>query len=165
MSWVDVVAALIIILVAFVESKRGFGRALFDIIGLVVSLKLAIVLAGVLHKSTPIGASENGSEAFWTAVLFIVFGVLTVLASKVLYETTLLSLDVLDPTLGAILGIGSGLMVAHIFLRVLILAYTGTPLEPLLAGTFAARQILYLSGYSHVLNSLYHLGEAGEYHP
>ncbi len=159
MSWVDLLAAGIIIGIAFAESKRGFGLALFDLVGALLAMKISLALAPVLAKSAPLGFQGEDGTAFWLMALFVVLGALVLLGSKMIYQTTLLSLDVMDPTVGAILGIGTGLMAAHIVLRTMLFAAGSTPFGEHLAETIAVRQLVELHGYHYVFQALSHIGD------
>jgi uncharacterized membrane protein required for colicin V production len=158
MTWFDAVAILIIILIAWAESVRGFGRALFDVIGAIIAAKLASFLCRPLAEVAPVAADTGPSEAFWLATVFVVLLVLVVIATKIIYESTLLSLDVLDPILGAIFGIVSGMMVAYVLLRMLELAYAGTEFADVVAKSFTGQELLGLRTYHIVVNALQDLG-------
>jgi len=158
LTWFDVVGLLLLALVAWLESLRGFGRALFDIIGAIIALKVASVLSGPLSKSLPLFGAGGSSEAFWYATLFVVLCALVVIGSKLIYETTLLSLDVFDPVVGGLLGVGSGMIVAHVFLRTLLTIYGDAEVAGLLMGSFVGRELIQFRSYHHVINWLQNLG-------
>jgi uncharacterized membrane protein required for colicin V production len=158
MTWFDVVAVLLVIGIAFLESQRGFGRALFDLVGGIISLKLATFLAGPLGKAAPVLATGERSEALWLAVTFLVLAAATVVASKFLYETTLLSLDVLDPVVGGLLGIASGMVVAHIFLRMLLVSYGEAEVAEVLLDSFVGQELLKFRTYHRLIETLENLG-------
>jgi len=159
MSWIDLVAAGLIIGIAFLESHRGFGLALFDVIGAILAVKISVALTPLVAKAAPLGFTPEAAKGFWLIVLFLALGGLALLASRLLYQTTLLSLDVMDPTVGAILGIGSGLLVAHVVVRAMVLASAGSPFGEEVAETIAVRQLVELHGYHYVMHALRHVGE------
>ena len=158
MTWFDVVALLLLALVAWLESLRGFGRALFDIVGAIIALKVASVVSGPLSNSLPLFGTGASSEAFWYATLFVVLCALVVVGSKVIYETTLLSLDVFDPVVGGLLGAASGIVVAHVFLRTLLIIYGDAEAANLLIGSFVGQEFIRFRAYHHVINWLQNLG-------
>jgi len=158
LTWFDVVGLLLLALVAWLESLRGFGRALFDIIGAIIALKVASVLSAPLGRSLPLFGAGGSSEAFWYATLFVVLCALVVIGSKLIYETTLLSLDVFDPVVGGLLGVGSGMIVAHVFLRTLLTIYGDAEVAGLLMGSFVGRELIQFRSYHHVINWLQNLG-------
>lgn len=158
MTWFDVVAVLLVIGIAFLESQRGFGRALLDLMGGIIALKLATFLSGPLAAGAPVLSTAERSEALWLAVTFLVLAAATVVASKFIYETTLLSLDVLDPLVGGLLGIASGMVVAHIFLRMLLVSYGEAEVANVLLNSFAGQELLKFRTYHRVIQALENLG-------
>jgi len=144
--------------IAWLESQRGFGRSIFDLVGAIISLKVADLLSEPVSKAAPVLAVPAGNQAFWFAALFLVLAVLTVLGAKVIYETTLLSLDVLDPLVGAIFGVSVGLIVAHVLLRTLFIGYGGGPEADALVNTFMGQELLKFRTYHTVVATLQNLG-------
>lgn len=158
MTWFDIVALLLIVLIATVESQRGFGRALFDLLGAVIALKVASALARPLAGAAPLLSTADSSAALWMGIVFVLLVVLTVIASKMLYETTLLSLDVLDPVVGSLLGICSGVVVSHIFLKMLLLAYGDGEAANAVLSSFMGQELLRFRSFHRVLTALQNLG-------
>jgi uncharacterized membrane protein required for colicin V production len=158
MTWFDIVVLLIIVGTAWTESVRGFGRALFDFIGAVISLKMAGFLAPSIAEAAPVIQPVEHAEAFWMVMVFVVLASLTVLATKYIYETTLLSLDVLDPIVGGILGAASGALVGHLFLRVLLTAYGETEFAAVLTSSFMGQELVELRTFNRVVSSLQNIG-------
>jgi len=158
MNWFDVVALLIIIGIAWLESVRGFGRALFDLIGAIIATKLAFILSGPLAAAAPIATEPDPSEAFWLAIVFVFLVILVVIATKLIYDSTLLSLDVLDPVVGALFGIVSGMMVAHVFLKMLEVGYAGTDFSTVVVNSFMGQELLEFRTYHRVVTALQNIG-------
>ena len=159
MTWFDVVAILIVVVIAWAESLRGFGRALYDLVGALIATKVALVLSAPLAKAAPVSDVSGPSEAFWLAVVFVILAILIVVATKFIYESTLLSLDVLDPVLGAIFGIASGTLAAHVFLRSLAVAYAHTEFGAVVMASFMGQELLELRSYRAVVASLQNIGD------
>jgi uncharacterized membrane protein required for colicin V production len=158
MNWFDIVAILIIVAIAWLESVRGFGRALFDLVGAIISMKLADLLSRPLATAAPIAADPGPSQAFWLAIVFVILIVLVVIATKLIYDSTLLSLDVLDPVVGAVFGIVSGMMVAHVFMKMLEVGYTGTEFSGVVLNSFMGQELLQLRTYHRVVATLQNIG-------
>lgn len=158
MTWFDVVAILIVVVIAWAESIRGFGRALYDLVGALIATKVALVLSVPLAEAAPVSDASGPSEAFWLAVVFVILAILIVVATKFIYESTLLSLDVLDPVLGAIFGIVSGILAAHVFLRSLAIAYAHTEFGAVVMASFMGQELLELRSYRAVVASLQNIG-------
>jgi uncharacterized membrane protein required for colicin V production len=158
MNWFDIVAILIIVGIAWLESVRGFGRALFDLIGAIIAMKIADILSGPLAAAAPIATEPDPSEAFWLAIVFVFLIILVVIATKLIYDSTLLSLDVLDPVVGAIFGIASGIIVAHVFMRMLLVGYAGTDFSVAVLNSFMGHELLQLRTYHRVVTALQNIG-------
>ena len=158
MSWIDVVALLVVVLLAWLESIRGFGRAIFDFVGALIALKIATFTAKPLAEAAPLLQPEGHAEGLWMAVVFLVLVVLIIIATKYIYETTLLSLDVLDPVVGGLLGAGSGIIVAHLFLRVLLATYADTEFAKVVLATFMGQEVIAFRTYHHVVTVLQNIG-------
>ena len=159
MTWFDIVGILLILLIAWLESIRGFGRALFDTVGGVIALKAAPEMAGPLARMMPVMSKTGPNEAFWLAVSFLLLVLFVLLASRFVYNSTLLSLDYLDPFVGAVLGVVAGIIVAFIFLRVLQLGYGGGEQGKILLDSFVGQELLNLRSYHTVVGTLQHLGD------
>jgi uncharacterized membrane protein required for colicin V production len=157
-TWFDIVAILVVLLIGWIESVRGFGRALFDFVGALISIKMAIFLGPVLAKAAPVVQPVSHAEAFWMVMSFVLLACLTVLATKYVYESTLLSLDVLDPIVGGMLGIATGLLVAHLFLRMLLIAYGETEFAAVITASFTGQELIEYRTYRRVVTSLQNIG-------
>jgi hypothetical protein len=91
-------------------------------------------------------------------MIFVVLVVLIVIATKFIYETTLLSLDVLDPIVGGVLGFASGVVVAHVFLRAMLAAYADTAFAHTVLNSFMGQEIVQFRSYRYVVQALHNLG-------
>ncbi len=159
MTWFDAVAILLIIAIAWLESIRGFGRAIFDFVGALIALKVSMFASAALAGAVPLMESEAGSEGFWMAIVFMVLVILVVIATKFIYESTLLSLDVLDPIVGGVLGVASGVVVAHVFLRVMVTAYADTEFANVVLNSLMGQEIVRFRTYHLLVTALHNLGE------
>ncbi|MFB3882287.1 MAG: CvpA family protein [Armatimonadota bacterium] len=158
MTWMDAIALVLVVVVAWMESVRGFGRAIFDFVGCLIAVKVATFVAGPLAGAAPILQAEKTAEGFWIAAVFVVLVVLVIIATKFIYESTLLSLDVLDPVVGGLLGVGSGIIVAHVFLRVLMTAYGDTEFAKIVLGSFVGQELIAFRTYHRVVIALQNIG-------
>jgi len=158
MTWFDAVAILLVLLIAWLESLRGFGRAIFDFVGALIALKVATFLSAPLADAVPLLQPESHAQAFWLSAIFLLLVVLIIVATKFIYETTLLSLDVLDPVVGGILGCASGVIVAHVFIRMLLVAYANTDFGTIVLKSFVGQEIILFRSYHAVVQALQNLG-------
>jgi hypothetical protein len=158
-TWFDIVAILMLVIIAWLESLRGFGRSLFDLLGAILTLKLAPILSDWLATSYPVIAKGGPSQAFWLGATVLVMGAVIILVTRLIYQSTLLSLDYLDPVAGGLLGIFSGLIVVFFFLRVLQLDWAGTAQAKVLMDSFVGQELLNLRSYHNVVEALQNLGK------
>ena len=159
MIWLNLVVLLIIAGLIYLESQRGFGRALFDVIGGLLTVILGGKLAEALAGSVHLLASEGSNQALWYFFVFLAGAALTVWAGKIIHETTLISLDVLDPAGGAVLGVAVGILVSHVFLAILTLAAGGTEFAEAIKRSFCTQEFYYFRSYHNALDVLRHIGE------
>ena len=159
MTWFDVVAFLLLGLIVWVESVRGFGRALFDLVGGIIAVKLIPVVALPLAGRVAVLETKGTNQAFWLLLLLVVFAALIILLARLVYQSTLLSLDYFDPIVGGLFGLGIGLIVVFFFLRAMQFAYGGTAQGQMLVDSFIGQEVLKLRTYHTVLNTLYNLGK------
>jgi hypothetical protein len=89
----------------------------------------------------------------------LVMGAVIILVTRLIYQSTLLSLDYLDPVAGGLLGIASGLIVIFFFLRVLQLDWAGTAQAKVLIESFVGQELLNLRSYHTVVEALQNLGK------
>ena len=159
MSWVDFLPFVIILIIGAVESNRGFGLALFDLVGGIIIIKLAIFLGETIGQKVALGPSKESSEGYCLLLAFVVLGILVLLGSKLLYQTTLISLDALDPVVGGLFGLGSGIILSHIILRSLGLIAHQTPFGDLVVNSFAYHQFVTFDGFHSLMNRMLHFGD------
>jgi|GEM_PF-1353798 len=159
MSWVDFLPFVIVIIIGAIESNRGFGLALFDLLGGVIIIKIALFLGEAIGQKVALGPSKETSEGYCLLLAFIVLGVLVLLGSKLLYQNTLFSLDALDPIVGGLFGIGSGLILSHVILKSLGLIAHQTAFGDLVVGSFAYHQFVTLDGFHSLMDKMLHFGD------
>ncbi len=159
MTWFDIVALALIVLVAWLESIRGFGRALVDLVGGIIIIKVTPAVAEPLASTIPILGTPAANKGFWFALTFLVLAAVIVLAARLIYNTTLLSLEYFDPIVGALLGTATGIIVAFAFLHSLQLGYGTTEPGKVLEASFMGQEVLNFRSFHKVLDSLYHLGD------
>jgi hypothetical protein len=160
MGWINMVAVVAIVLVTALEAWRRFGKALFDVIGVLVSVQLAHLAQPGVASLVSFSADRNANQATAFAVTFGVLVILTVVASKYLYAFTLLALpDAFEGTGGAVLGFVSAIAVAHAVVWTAYTAGGGAAATNPYAQTFAVQQLVQWQAYHQVLYALKHLGE------
>jgi uncharacterized membrane protein required for colicin V production len=158
-TWFDIVALVLIVVVAWLESIRGFGRALVDLVGGVIIIKLTPVVSAPAAQTVALLGTPDANKGLWFGLTFLLLAALIVLAARLIYNTTLLSLEYFDPIVGALFGAATGMIVAFAFLHSLQLGYgTGEP-GKVLAASFMGQELLSLRSLHRVLDACYHLGD------
>lgn len=122
MSTIDVVLVVLLIGAVAVETKRGFGRAIFDFAALLVAVRGMSLLAPVLARSIHFAKDAQANEAICFAALFVVVGGALLYLGKLAYDSTLISLDAFDPFLGSVVGFGVALVIGHVVVKSLAIA-------------------------------------------
>jgi uncharacterized membrane protein required for colicin V production len=109
----DIALAAIILIATVVQGFRGFGRAVFDCLGLYMALILAhcayLPLSGAVHFHS--GAADNHAAAY--TVIFVLSSIIMLCVSRWVYGTVLYNAGVFDQLLGVVAGIVLGIMIAH----------------------------------------------------
>ena len=160
MSWLNTVAILAIVVVVLIEGWRRFGKALFDAVGGILSIKLAHLAQPGLATMVSFSADADRNQAACFAVVFVLLAALTVVASTYLYRLTLLALpDAFEGFAGGVLGIISAVVVAHAIAWAAFTSGGGDVKSNPYADTVAVRELVEWESYHTVLYELKHLGE------
>ena len=159
MIWLNVLVLLIIIGFIYVENHRGFGRAIFDLIGGLLTVIPGSRLAELGSKSVQIMANDPANRAFWLVIVFVGGAAVTLLVGKVIHEATLVSLDVLDPAGGALLGVAIGILVAYALLAILMQAAGASDFVADLNSCFVTQEFFHFRSYHKAIEALRHIGE------
>ena len=160
MGTFDIVLAAIIILATAIEAFRGFGRAVFDCLGLYMALIIAhcayLPLSAAVHFHS--GAADNHAAAY--TLIFALSGIAMLCTSRWVYGTLLYNAGVFDQLLGVGAGIVLGVMIAHGVTNSIALtdptgngqvaSYTDTPLS---------NEILNFTSYHHFMQSISSFGD------
>ena len=148
---------IIILAVAAVEMKRGFGRALFDLVGAIVVVVLARSLASTLAPTVSLLANKGANEALWLGIVFAVLGTAAFFLARWCYNATLISLDAFDPFFGAVIGLATGVAVAHVVLVVMLMGSTPAKAQQL-RQTRVCRECVNFESYNGLVTTLNQLG-------
>lgn len=161
MTWVDLVAIILFIAGAVIESMRGFGRALFDAIALIIAAKASTMLYPGLADRIAMSDDPHANQAWCMAMLFVVIGAVAILIGKFIQDSLLLSLDAFDPILGAILGIPVAGAVMYALIAVLITGAGGPDAEAakVYAESWAAYHFYYFKSYHSMIDTFRNIGE------
>src|SRR5437870_13659814 len=108
LTWIDILLAVMILGWVIVEIRRDFGRALFDTLAALVSLQLALLVSPAAAPLFSFAGPENVRLGWALAVLFVLFGAITLFVAKIVHEATQWSMDSFDPVFGCLFGLTAG---------------------------------------------------------
>jgi uncharacterized membrane protein required for colicin V production len=155
LSWIDVLLAVVIVGWVILEIRRDFGRSLFDAVAVLVSMRLALLFSpSAGHWFAFAGSPEAGRGAALGA-LFVFFSIPLLIGARILHEATQWTMDSFDPVFGCLFGLTSGVIAAHVTVRVLAMLYA-TPHGPptFVADSGLGLELLYFKTYHHVADFL-----------
>lgn len=130
---IDILLVVIVLGIMILETKRGFGKAVFDFIALLATVRVVPLIAPKLAESFHFLGEPQANEALCFAGVFVVVGVGLLFIGKLVYDATLITLDTFDPVLGGVMGIGVAAILGHMIARSLAIAASagGVPPEAL----------------------------------
>ncbi len=112
-TWLDIALVILILSVLVLECRRGFGRAVFDLAGVVLAFIAAKLyytsIAGWIHPFQ----TQDANQALGFAILLIPGTGIMLLLADLAYNSLLVSTDVFERVLGAVCGAAIGLAFAH----------------------------------------------------
>lgn len=151
MTWPDFVTIALCVVMAIVESKRGFVPAFFGLIGAILTVEIVPSVYQKLHSP-----SLSWASAYVIAILigFLITAAATVLLKR--YAPT--DIGSFDSPLGGAIGIFTALVMAHALYGAVILGYAGGKLAPVYANSALAGQIYTLDGVHGFLNFMSKIG-------
>ena len=159
-NWIDLFLVMTVALAVIIEFRRGFGKAIFDFAALLIALRTVSLFHKNLAGVFSFIHDRQANEAASFAVSFVVLAALLWLIGKRVYDSTLISLDTFDPPLGAVLGVGVAVIVGHVFVKTLFLAYSVDGVLPAaLAQSTLGFECLDFPTYHAIMDFLFRLGQ------
>lgn len=149
MTWPDFAAIGLCIAMGIVESKRGFLPAISALLGAV----LVVQIAGSTYRQLFPGLSYASAYTVTVLIGFAIVAVLTILLKR--YVPT--DIGSFDSPLAGIIGIFTGLVMAHAMYGAVILGYGGQN-APVYANSALAGQIYELNGWHGFLDFMGRIG-------
>lgn len=154
----DLVIIAVFAFVVVVETKRGFGRAIFDFAALLVAVRGAHMLTDPLAGAVKLAANPSTNQAIIYGISFLIIGGVLVFLGKLVYDTTLVSAETFDALLGAICGIGVGIILCHALTRTLALAAGPYVIPTIIANSALGSEFLNFESYHRLLETMYGFG-------
>jgi len=153
-NWVDLVLVLLVALIVIIETRRGFGKALFDLAAAVLTLKLVSFAYNDASASYQIIQNTAANNALVYAAMLLAAGAACWFAGKLIYEHTLVSLEMFDPVLGMVLGVGVGIIAGHAFTNTLAIMGSAGGLSEVLTKSLLGSEFHDFRTYRMVLSTL-----------
>lgn len=160
LSWIDVLLAVVIVGWVTLEIRRDFGRSLFDAVAVLVSMRLALLCSGSAAHWFAFAGAPGAARGAALGTLFVFFSVAALIGAKFLHEATQWTMDSFDPVFGCLFGLTSGVIAAHVTIRVVAMLY-GTSHGPptFVADSGLGLELLYFKTYHHVADFLVNFRE------
>ncbi len=159
MNVIDAVIVIMIAAIVVIETKRGFGRVIFDFAALFAAARAASIAAPTAAGAVHLAKDAPANEAIWLAMLFVILGCALVYVGKVAYDHTQISLDLFDPMFGGVAGVGVAVTVAHVLLCALaISSNVGVSPPEVLAGSTLGMEFYRFGAYHQMMHFLYTFG-------
>jgi hypothetical protein len=150
MTWPDYITIVLCIVMGIVESRRGFMPAFFAMIGALLTVEIAPAVYTKL-----VSPSLTYTSAYIIVVLlgFAVTAAATILLKR--YAPT--DIGSFDSPLGGLLGVFTGLVMAHALYGAVILGYGGK-MAPVYANSAFGAQVYDLEGVHGFLRFMGKIG-------
>jgi len=158
-NWLDLVIALIVVVLSIAGLKRGFGRTIFDFAAVLLALRATDLAYLSVSKSIHFSPAPAANVAWSYSVVFVVLSVILLILAKLIYDTTLISLDTFDPALGLLLGFGMAIAAGHAFAKIAFLATADkTGYSELVRQSTLAAEFYSFETYHRVIEAMKRLG-------
>ncbi|HPP74691.1 MAG TPA: CvpA family protein [Armatimonadota bacterium] len=155
MNILDIVLVILVVSVMALETKRGFGRAIFDFVGLLIAVRIVALIVPKVTESARFASDAPANEAIWYAILFVLVGGILLLLGKMAYDSTLISLDLFDPFLGGVLGCGVAVIIGHAIVRGLAISTSmASGVPDILANSTLGMEFYQFETYHEVIEFL-----------
>jgi uncharacterized membrane protein required for colicin V production len=154
MNGLDIILGFVILGVTALQAFRGFGRAVFDGLGLYGALWISSTAASTLNGSVHVAATSGANQAFLFIVMFMVVGALALLLSRFVYGSILLNLGVFDHFLGLLVGLACGVIIAHGIVQGIDLDSHGSGSPSMVASSNIGSECLNFSSYHSFVDIL-----------
>lgn len=125
-NWIDFILFAVVALAVWLEFRRGFGKAIFDFVAVLVAIKIALSYSSIPAGFLRFLADKQDNEALVFGISFLVLSAILIFIGKLIYDATLLSLDSFDPPLGAIIGFAVAVVIGHAFVNSLFMTTGAT---------------------------------------
>jgi uncharacterized membrane protein required for colicin V production len=113
MTGLDLFFVFIVLAVVVIETIRGFGMAVLDLVGLYTSLLLTALVAPMVARSLPGFGNTNAGTADCSIAVFLFVAAIFLLISKFSHDTLLWHIGMFDRFGGFVAGVAVGIVICH----------------------------------------------------
>jgi hypothetical protein len=147
MTWIDVVIILIFLGLLFVEMVRGFFPALvWFIMEYVVMLIAENSYKGLAASMRFFAGTTN--DGFWFGFIFVALSALTFWLSTYCSHVADMDIGGFDQAIGMLFALGTSLIVAHSFTRMLDIGSVNGPVHYAIVRSSIANEMLNFTAYN-----------------
>ena len=155
MNWLDIVLIVVIAGMGITQAFRGFGRGVFDALGLYGALWLAHLTAEPVAESVHFPGAPPLNLGVSYGVMLAIFGILTLLISRFVYGMTQMNAGMFEGFLGLLTGLAAGVILAHGLVCAMDLSDpTGNGSDQVIASGPVATEMLTFPTYHQVMETL-----------
>jgi uncharacterized membrane protein required for colicin V production len=113
MTGLDIFLVFIVLAVVVIETFRGFGMAVLDLVGLYTALLLSALVAPMVARTLPGFGTTNAGMADCSIAVFLFISAIFLLISKFSHDTLLWHLGMFDRFGGLVAGVALGIVFCH----------------------------------------------------
>jgi hypothetical protein len=138
----------VVAVVVLFEVRRDFGQALFDAIGVLFSLRVALWIHPFAARAVPLALNDHTNKAVWLLLSFTLSAAAALLLARFAHEATRWSLETFDPAFGFVFGVTCAIMISHVIVKSVVIFYavkTGVP--GCIAGSALGGELLTFKSY------------------
>jgi len=159
-NWIDLVLFTIVALVIWLEFCRGFGKAIFDFVAVLVAMRIALSYSSTAAGYLRFLSDKQDNDALVFGVSFLALSLVLWFIGKQIYDATLISLDTFDPPFGAILGFAIAVVIGHAFVNALFMTTGAARTIPdVIAGSALGYTFLEFPAYHAVIGFMSSLAQ------
>jgi uncharacterized membrane protein required for colicin V production len=152
-NWIDLVLFAIVALAVWLEFQRGFGKAIFDFVAVLVAIKVALSYSPLASGFLRFLPDTQDNQALVFGVSFLALAAILWFIGKLIYDATLISLDTFDPPLGALVGFAVAVVLGHVLVNALFMTTGAAATVPeVIANSVLGYSFLEFPAYHAVIN-------------
>lgn len=165
MWWFDWMALVVVLGGAIIQTLRtskagGMGLTLFEFGGLVIAA------VGAVNLSSSLAQVLGIQRIVMLVILFLAFAVLGFAVARWFFGLTGWSFESLDALFGFIWGIGAGVVIAHMVLRVIVESQgPNGAVATNIVNAPIAREVFYFKTWNALLNLLFKAKLGPDFNP